>query len=114
MTTLQGDHSGCVKPPVDFKTKVPPYYEALVLKCNATFVLKSTGGLTHSAWSPRRNSRTNVHKHPCSLLVHLCLQHAHFHAEILSPSIHARELPFMMSALEGRGSWKSGRRKGVN
>ena len=28
---VQGDHSGCVKAPVDFKAKVPFWYEAHVL-----------------------------------------------------------------------------------
>ena len=34
---LQGDHSGCVKPPVDIKTIVLFLYEAHVLKCNLCF-----------------------------------------------------------------------------
>ena len=36
-STLQGDHSGCVEPPVDFITKVLFYYEAHVLKRNLCF-----------------------------------------------------------------------------
>ena len=31
---LQVDHSGCVKPPVDIKTKVPFNYEELIPKRN--------------------------------------------------------------------------------
>ena len=34
---LQGDHSGCAKPPIDLKMKVTFQYEANVLKCNLCF-----------------------------------------------------------------------------
>ena len=36
-SSLQGDHSGCVKPPFDIKTKVPFQYEAHVLRRNLCF-----------------------------------------------------------------------------
>ena len=42
---LQGNHSGCVKPPIDIKTKVVFYYEAHKLKRN--LVLVSVGGWEH-------------------------------------------------------------------
>ena len=35
--TMQGDHSGCAKPPVDIKTKVPIQNEELILKRNICF-----------------------------------------------------------------------------
>ena len=34
---LQGDHSGCVKPPIDTKTKVAFQYMVLILKRNFCF-----------------------------------------------------------------------------
>ena len=37
LASLQGDHSGCDKPPVDIKTKAPFYYEAHVLKRDIDF-----------------------------------------------------------------------------
>ena len=49
---LQGDHSGCVEPPVDIKTNILFQYEAHVLKHNLCFVLASTGGLAQYEWSP--------------------------------------------------------------
>ena len=36
-SSVQGDHSGCVKPPVNIKTKVVFYYIGLVLKHNFGF-----------------------------------------------------------------------------
>ena len=35
--SLQGDHSGCFKPPVDIKTKVHFLYEELIPKRNICF-----------------------------------------------------------------------------
>ena len=43
---IQGDHSGCAKPPVDIKTKVPFYYEAHVLKQNFCFEVNGRFGPT--------------------------------------------------------------------
>ena len=34
---LQGDHSGCAKPPLEIKTKVPFLYMDLILKRNICF-----------------------------------------------------------------------------
>ena len=47
---LQGDHSACGDPPVDFKTKVP-FWPGLAWP-SGTFVLKSTGGSPQAEWSP--------------------------------------------------------------
>ena len=44
---VQGDHSGCVKPPVDIKTKVPFWYEANVLKRKLCF---GVNGRFESTW----------------------------------------------------------------
>ena len=45
--SVQGDTSGCTKPPIDFKTKVPLWPGQ-----NGTFVLKSTGGFVQPDVSP--------------------------------------------------------------
>ena len=37
VAAVQGDHSGCVNPPVAIKTNVPFYYEELILKRNICF-----------------------------------------------------------------------------
>ena len=50
--TLQGDHSACAKPLVDFKTKVLLWLGLPWLGQNGTFVLKSTGGFVQAEWSP--------------------------------------------------------------
>ena len=34
---IQGDHSGCDKPPIEIKTKVPFWYEEFILKRNICF-----------------------------------------------------------------------------
>ena len=52
MLDVQGDHSGCVKPSVDIKTKVLFYYEVHVLKRNIYLV--ATAGWEQAAWSPCR------------------------------------------------------------
>ena len=48
---LQGDHSPCAKPPVDFKTKVPLWPGQGRSGQNGTFVSKSTGGFAQGEWS---------------------------------------------------------------
>ena len=53
---VQGDHSACDEPPVDFKTKVPLWPGQ-----NGTFVLKSTGGFAQCKVSPCTNSANNEH-----------------------------------------------------
>ena len=44
--TVQGDHSGCAKPPVDIKTKVPFYYMGLILNWNFCFDVNRRFGTT--------------------------------------------------------------------
>ena len=46
-TSIQGDHSGCVKPPIDIKrTNVPLQYEAHELKRNLCFDVNRMLGTT--------------------------------------------------------------------
>ena len=59
--SIQGDHSACGEPPVDFKTKVP-FWPALAWPGQSgTFVLKSTGVLNKWNGHP-------VYLHPCCLV----------------------------------------------
>ena len=51
-TIVQGDHSACAKPPVDFKTKVPLWPGQARPSQSRTFVLKSAGGFAQAEWSP--------------------------------------------------------------
>ena len=49
---VQGDHSSCGEPPVDFKTKVP-FWPGLAWPSQAKAeLLLSTGGLPQAEWSP--------------------------------------------------------------
>ena len=43
---LQGDHSGCAKPPVDVETKVPFQYTGLKVKQNFYFDVNRNFGTT--------------------------------------------------------------------
>ena len=52
---VQGDHSACAKPPVDFKTKVPLWPVQVRPGQSGTFVLKSIGGFTQHDVSPCTN-----------------------------------------------------------
>ena len=49
---VQGDHSACSKPPVDFKTKVPFWPGRDRPGHSGTLVFKSTGGFEQVEWSP--------------------------------------------------------------
>ena len=49
---VQGDHSACGEPPVDFKTKVPLWPGLARPGQNGTFVLKSMGSSSQAEWSP--------------------------------------------------------------
>ena len=52
LDNLQGDHSACAKPPIDFNTKVPLWLGLAWPGQSGTFVLKSTGGFAQAEWSP--------------------------------------------------------------
>ena len=43
---VQGDHSGCAKPPVDFETNILYKYEPYVLKRNLCFIVNMRFGTT--------------------------------------------------------------------
>ena len=63
-TTVQGDTSGCDKPPVDFKMKVL-FWPVLALPVKiGTFVLKSTGG----------SAQPDVSLSPCTLISNFTLK----------------------------------------
>ena len=49
---IQGDTSGCAKPPIDFKTKFPLWPGQARPGQNGFFVLMSTGGFAQRDGSP--------------------------------------------------------------
>ena len=49
---LQGDHSACAKPPVDFKSEVLFWPGLAWPGHSGTFAFKSTRGFAQAEWSP--------------------------------------------------------------
>ena len=52
LSNIQGDTSGCAKPPIDFKTKVQLWPGQARIGQSGTFDLKSSGGFAQAEWSP--------------------------------------------------------------